>query len=686
MSSFSTPVEEYHDDWINGAIYLRLSDEKQVRGDMNSLDTQDIRVRELFKQLKINPVKVYVDRGWSGRKSKRPDWRRMHADIETHQIQAIGAYKLERCARDTLEGLLFIETCVQNKCAVHSVTEHIDFNTPLGRKNAIDLLSCAEYESRNTGAKVSNSREVYAKQGYKNGGRYPPGFRPSSTPRIPEHDPVYAELLHEIFELVSTGASLLEIEKDLSKRGIRTPEFEMRKRGGEKVLSGGRPIRADQLESWIRNPMYKGYVCETHHKAGQDDTHTYVKGLFEPIVSEELWAAANKALDDDKKSDTIRIQERDRWFHPLKGIMRCGVCGSLMSPRPTSKRDSSGRPYSYYRCRGASEDRKSCSTPVKQLPARLIEDLIYKYLGKMADRPEVIDALVGNAQRGKTSKIRKLGTEIRKHSRALDDIKVNIGNLTEVAAKMGIKGFSKDLEEQVKRLTREREEILAAIHRCQCEQDALKDERDYRQSIQNGLKHFSEALRTLSEKEQRELIQLIIHGIKIHPIVPSKKAGEQQQIQVEIGLRMGSLLKNDSQRGRKLKVKLDVTLNRGKTVWATTAGDIPLDIRKPTPNSSPKKPSGRKRHEIHRADEIRAMMKKHGWSAADYARKKGMSRTAVSHILKWHRLSPDAQQFLRGLSDGRDIRSCGRQILEELLKKSLNEHLSALRFYVIDTE
>ncbi|MGE9293484.1 MAG: recombinase zinc beta ribbon domain-containing protein [Puniceicoccales bacterium] len=526
--------------------------------------------------------------------------------------------------------------------------------TAYGRKSAINLISDAEYISRNTGEKVRDAREIYASQGYKNGGRYPPGFCPSSTPRIPEHDPVYAELLNEIFERVSSGTSLLEIEKDLSKRGVRTPEFEIRKRGGEKVLSGGRPIRVDQLESWIRNPMYKGYVCETHHKAGQEDTHTFVKGLFEPIVSEELWAAANKALDDAKKSDVVRIQERDRWFHPLKGLIRCGVCGSLMSPRPTSKRDSNGRPYSYYRCRGAAEDRKACSTPVKQLPARLIEDLIYNYLGKMADSPEVIDALVGNAQRGKTSKIRRLGTEIRKHSRALDAIKKKIENLAEVAAEMGIKEFSEDLKKQVKRLTSKREEILAAIHRCQCEQDALKDERDYRQSIQNGLKHFSEALRTLSEKEQRELIQLIIQGIIIQPDLSNVRGGGgsgHQHMKIELNLKMGSLVRADSQRGRKLKVKLDVTLNRGKTVWASTTGDIPLDIGKPTSSSSPKKPSNGKRHEIHRADKIQAIMKKHGWSAADYARKQGISRSAVSQVMQWYQLSSECQQYLRELSD-----------------------------------
>ncbi|MGE9293485.1 MAG: recombinase family protein [Puniceicoccales bacterium] len=125
VSSHSETTEDYHDDWIDGGIYLRLSDERQVRGEVHSLDSQEIRVRDLFKKLKINAVKVYIDRGWSGRKSKRPDWKSMSVDIKTGVIQAIGAYKMERCARDSLEGIIFIDTCIKHRCHIHSCSEDL---------------------------------------------------------------------------------------------------------------------------------------------------------------------------------------------------------------------------------------------------------------------------------------------------------------------------------------------------------------------------------------------------------------------------------------------------------------------------------------------------------------------------------------------------------------------------------
>ena len=667
---------------LDAGLYERLSNEKQVRGDLNSIDAQDARCRERAKAEGFNCHTVYVDRGWSGRKSKRPEWQRMHEDIESGRIKAVIAYKLERCARDTAEGIRFIDLCIEHNCLLISVSENIDIYSPLGRKNAIDLLSCAEYESRNTGAKVSYNREIYAQQGYKNGGKYPPGFRKSSTPRIPEHDPVPAEWMLEVFEKAAAKNPLLEIEKDLSQRKIKTPEYEVTKRGGEKEIWGGNPIRVDQLKQWIRNPMYKGYVEETHHKPGQKDTHTYVKGLFEPLVSEELWAAANKALNDAEKSTSPRIQQKDQWFHPLKGIMACGVCGSMMTPRPSGKKAPSGKPYLFYRCNGTPKSRKACDTPVKQLPAGLIEDLIYDYLGKMADHPQVIDALVGASQRGKTNKIRKLGTEIKHLNKQLNEIKEKIDNLTEVAAKIGIKGFSEDSENRIKKLHLNKEKILAQIHRSKREQEALKDEKDYRIKIQEGLKHFAAAARTLSEDEQRELVQRVIDGITVNPD-PLSKNGEilnsGQRILIEIRLRMGSLVKVDTQRGRKLTVKLDVTLQRGKALWATATGDVPLEIRKPEPGRSKKKPSPEARkHEIHRADHILKTMEKRGWSAAEYARSEGITRSAVSQVMRWYKLSSECQEYLRTLTDPKLVRACSHRLLRQLEKHPPVEQLSVL--------
>jgi hypothetical protein len=146
---------------------------------------------------------------------------------------------------------------------------------------------------------------------------------------------------------------------------------------------------------------------------------------------------------------------------------------------------------------------------------------------------------------------------------------------------------------------------------------------------------------------------------------------------------MNSLVDTASQKARKLKVKLDVNLNRGKALWASTSGDVPLEIRKPEPSRSTKRPPRKTRqHEIHRADEIAKEMEKQGWSAAEYARQNTKSRVAVSLVLKWHKLSPEAKDLLRKLSDAKEVKTCGRHIREGLLKLPPKQQLSTLRNYI----
>lgn len=127
--------------------------------------------------------------------------------------------------------------------------------------------------------------------------------------------------------------------------------------------------------------------------------------------------------------------------------------------------------------------------------------------------------------------------------------------------------------------------------------------------------------RTLSEDEQRELVQRVIDEITVHPTTSERKGevrNPDRRVLIEIRLRMGTLVRTEAQSGRKLKVMLDVTLHRGKALWASAAGDVALDIRKPEPTRSKKKPPRKtRRHEIHRADKIAKEMNKRGWTASE---------------------------------------------------------------------
>jgi hypothetical protein len=143
---------------------------------------------------------------------------------------------------------------------------------------------------------------------------------------------------------------------------------------------------------------------------------------------------------------------------------------------------------------------------------------------------------------------------------------------------------------------------------------------------------------------------------------------------------MGSLVDSAPQRGQKLKVKLETTLTHGRSISASTSGNIKLTVGTPSISSSkPKSSLKQGKHQIHRADKILEIMSKHGWSAADYARHHKMSRSAVSQIMRWHKLSEDPQDYLRSLSDSKLIRGSSNSLLGKLLKLPNCDQFSALK-------
>lgn len=74
------------------AIYARQSVEKA-----DSLSVQG--QIDLCKKQILGEVRVYQDKGYSGKNTNRPDFQRMMADVEKGIIQKIVVYRLDRFSR-----------------------------------------------------------------------------------------------------------------------------------------------------------------------------------------------------------------------------------------------------------------------------------------------------------------------------------------------------------------------------------------------------------------------------------------------------------------------------------------------------------------------------------------------------------------------------------------------------------
>jgi len=152
------------------AVYLRVSTADQ------SHDSQRSEVIAWLERQAIDPARVawYVDTE-SGRVASRKELDRLKTDVEGRQVKTVVVYKLDRLARDMLDGMELVGTWCKAGVRVASVTQPIDLSGTVGRVIAAVLFGFAEIEwtdrkeRQAAGIAVAKSRGVYkgAKPGYR---------------------------------------------------------------------------------------------------------------------------------------------------------------------------------------------------------------------------------------------------------------------------------------------------------------------------------------------------------------------------------------------------------------------------------------------------------------------------------------------------------------------------------------
>ncbi|MEG0990520.1 recombinase family protein [Gordonibacter sp.] len=138
---------------------------------------------------------------------------------------------------------------------------------------------------------------------------------------VPNDD---APTVKMIFTRAAAGVPLGTIARDMNNSGLRTP-------------SGGFWTAA-RLGAIIANPHYKGWIRYGYYRRDYmpdgfgikvkyftDNDCIYVKGLHEPIVSEELWQAAN-----DRNLGSPPVKRSKELKNPLAGLLFCKKCGKAM--------------------------------------------------------------------------------------------------------------------------------------------------------------------------------------------------------------------------------------------------------------------------------------------------------------------------------------------------------------------
>jgi site-specific DNA recombinase len=289
---------------------------------------------------KLGDVRWYVDNGVSAynRKTVRPEWQRLLADVESGIVTTLVVYNNDRALRQPreLEDLIFLAE--KHGVRTHAATGQLDLSTDAGITMSRILVTMANAESRSTARRVARAHIQLAEQGKPSGGPRAFGFeRNGITHRAEE-----VAVIREMAARALSGASLGEMVADLNERGIKPP----------------------RAERWTRTSL-KGILINPR-AAGLRALHGEIVGdaVWDPIISREQSEALRAVYaDPDRKRPGQNTRQ-----HLLAGFVSCS-CGT---PLLAKKRgDGKGQ----YVCR---KDRGGCGRVARSI--RLLDEAVTGYV------------------------------------------------------------------------------------------------------------------------------------------------------------------------------------------------------------------------------------------------------------------------------------------------------------------
>lgn len=202
---------------MKGVIYARYSSDNQRE---ESIEGQ---IRENMAYAERNGIEIvgtYIDRAYSARTDKRPDFLRMIKDSAKRKFDVVIVWKLDRFSRNRYDSAKYKAALKKNDVRVISATEPIS-EDPTGILVEGILEANAEYYSADLAEKVNRGLTENALKCIFNGGTIPYGFCIDEEQRY-QIDPVQAPVVQEMFLRYAGGETMTEIVEDLNARGLRT--------------------------------------------------------------------------------------------------------------------------------------------------------------------------------------------------------------------------------------------------------------------------------------------------------------------------------------------------------------------------------------------------------------------------------------------------------------------------------
>src|SRR5258708_1875012 len=313
------------------AIYTRKSSEEGLEQDFNSLHAQrescDAYIKSQRHEGWTPLPTLYDDGGYSGGSTERPALKRLLADIQSHLIDVVVVYKVDRLTRSLADFAKIVEIFDAAGVSFVSVTQQFNTTTSMGRLTLNVLLSFAQFEREVTGERIRDKIAASKQKGMWMGGWVPIGYdRKDRTLVINEDE---ARTVRTIFGFFLKLKNVRKVQAELARLRLTTKPYPI---STGKVL-GGLPFSRGHIYRILSNPLYIGEII---HK---DIRHA---GQHPRIIDQETWAAVNAQIGSNRRDH--RARGKAGQANLLAGLIYDEAGRPLVSSHSTKN----GKRYLYY--------------------------------------------------------------------------------------------------------------------------------------------------------------------------------------------------------------------------------------------------------------------------------------------------------------------------------------------------
>src|SRR5712672_808440 len=360
------------------AIYTRKSSEEGLEQDFNSLHAQrescDAYIKSQRHEGWVPLPALYDDGGFSGGSTERPALKRLLADIQSHLIDVVVVYKVDRLTRSLADFAKIVEIFDAADVSFVSVTQQFNTTTSMGRLTLNVLLSFAQFEREVTGERIRDKIAASKQKGMWMGGWVPIGYdRKDRTLTINETE---ALTVRTIFDLFLKLKNVQRVQPELVRLNLTTKPYATPR--GRAI--GGLSFARGHIYKILSNPLYKG---EIEHRGVR------YPGQHPPLIDGAIWAAVQAQLAANHHENRARTNAKSKSL--LAGLIYDDSGNRLVSSHATKN----GKRYRYYVTPEATgRSVAAASLPKLRLPATMIDELLrVKLQSYLSDKAQISNLL-----------------------------------------------------------------------------------------------------------------------------------------------------------------------------------------------------------------------------------------------------------------------------------------------------